>query len=308
MPWGRRPQDIAMPRPQSQGRMIVSPTAPLDILALLSVGGGLQALSRKTITPRGADEDGSQSASPSASPRAAPRRAQRPPRLANLDSPKAAPREAWGMDGSALHSARAGHDRREKSDSGSRAGSGRKPKRGDSCPQGRVAAEKMSVEWHATTLFGGDRCTNHKATRAYTATFRRPTSSRAPPHSRPIFVVGSDGQDPKMCVDNNNPSRFTSQERTRYELSWRQAQTSAPATGNRPLTSATIGNIGRPGATRACTPMRPESVASAAGFRSFCGPSPMSGQRPPPARPVSTTPVQRGWSSPPPVPAAWSGA
>lgn len=269
------------------------------------------------MTPRGADEDVSQSASPSASPRAAQQRAQRPPRLADVDSPKAAPRQAWGVDGSALHSARAGHERREKSDSGSRTGSGRKPKRGDSCPQGRVAAEKMSVDWHATTLFGGDRCTNHKATRAYTATFRRPTSSRAPPHTRPIFVVGSDGQDPKMCVDNSNPSRFTSQERTRYELSWRQADTSS--TGSRPLTSATIRNIGRPGQpssgrnsvaeARVGPPIRPESVASAAGFRSFCGPSPMSGQRPPPpARPVSTTPVQRGWSSPPPVPAAWSGA
>lgn len=292
--------------PRSQGRIIVSPTAPLEVLqAIQPLGGCSQALSRKLATPRG-EEEASRSASPSASPRQRPRRMPGGPTTS--DSPHVALREAWGADGGSPHTPR--HEQRGMA-------TGRKPRSG-SCPQ----APQLSVEWHATTLFGGERCTNHKAKRAFATTFRRPTSSRAPPHQRPIFVVGPDAQDPKICVDINAPQRFSSFERTRYELSWRQAKVGRDE-GSRPLPEASIRNIGHAvgnsgsfGSGRASamgafegrsgTPVRPQSVGSMAGYRrGSTGPSPIPGQHSLPlSRPVS----QQKPSRPPPAPACWSGA
>jgi len=301
--------------PRSQGRIIVSPTAPLEVLAGL---GSCQAYSQKITSARGDDPgEASRSASPSNSPRQRPRRLPGGHFMQDESPSHGAPREAWGAGAGAINSARSG---------GSSRGTGRKPKRGESCPQ--PLAPQMSVEWHATTLFGGERCTNHKAKRSSATTFRKPTSSRAPAHSRPIFVVGQDAQDPRICVDINAPGRFSSFERTRYELSWRQAN-STPDAGSRPEPQATIRNIGNNctgrssaqggrsfGGGRSGTPqgyrgaaMRPESVASVGTYRSS-GPSPLPGQRPPAApmcRP-STTPAVGMHRSAPPVPACWSGA
>lgn len=299
--------------PRSQGRIIVSPTAPLDVLQAMLPLGQSQALSRKLASPRGEDGEASQSASPSPTPR-------RPQRLPGGHFAPDGPREAWGAEGGAPLSPQEQRGS-ARSGSASRGGTGRKPKSGGRTP----VAPQMSVEWHATTLFGGERCTNPKAKRASATTFRRPTSSRATPHQRPIFVVGPDAQDPRMCVDINAPKRFSSFERTRYELSWRQANRGGnPDEGCRalpePATIRNIGNAGRPGSVgsafggrpfaegRSGTPVRPDSVASV-GFRGSSGPSPVPGQRPTPPRPVSTTPVQRGgWSSPTPPPACFSGA
>lgn len=275
--------------------------------------GTSQALSRKLVSPRGED-DASRSASPSASPRQRQRRL--PGGLVIPDSPQGAPREAWGTEGGFPESPRQGHDQRG-SGSGSRPATTGKARRGGSAP----LPPQMSTDWHATTLFGGDKCTNHKAKRAYATTFRRPTSSRAPAHTRPIFVVGPDGLDPKVCVDINAPGRFGSFERTRYEAAWRQAKVAAKSDeGGRALPEPSsrsggnrFGNSGSLSSSRGCpsfadgrsgTPMRPQSVNSV-GYRGAAGPSPMPGQRPLAlSRPVS----QQHASRPPPAPAIWSGA
>lgn len=299
--------------PQSQGRIIVSPTAPLDVLAMLPIGVD-QAFAGKTIRRERESEEGTSSHSPSPSPRQRHRQA---------DSPKVVPREAWTAEGEGLYSSRPGDDRRVCS-SASRPGTAQKAARIGGCPP----APEMSIEWQNHTLFGGEKNTNSKAKRGFATTFRRPSSSRATPHSRPIFVVGKDGQDPRMCVDISAPKRFSSFERTRYELSWRKAKV-AGSTGEggagKPLqepTPATIRNIGssgrpssstgRPSVTgggRPCPPHRPHSVNSAR--RPSSGPSPVPGQQSQlPIRPMSTTPLQRSFCSPtpPPLPACWSGA
>eukprot|EP00927_Polykrikos_kofoidii_P046835 TRINITY_DN40963_c0_g1_i1.p1 TRINITY_DN40963_c0_g1~~TRINITY_DN40963_c0_g1_i1.p1 ORF type:complete len:207 (-),score=21.52 TRINITY_DN40963_c0_g1_i1:121-741(-) len=68
------------------------------------------------------------------------------------------------------------------------------------------------------TLFCGERVgTNSSARRGAAATFRRPTSSTAQPHTRPVFVTGSNGADARVCQDFNAPERFSSFERGRTE-------------------------------------------------------------------------------------------
>lgn len=279
-----------------------------------------QALTGKMMM-REIDEGAtSQSASPSPSPR---QRQRRQPGSSYAGTPKSAPREAWTAEGDALYSSRPGHDRRG-SGPNSRPGTAQKNSaRGGGCPA--APDMSMSVEWQNHTLFGGEKNTNPRAKRGFATTFRRPSSCRQTPHTRPIFVVGPDAQDPRMCVDINAPQRFSSFERTRYELAWRKTDSG----GGKPLPeapAATIRNIGnsgrpsRPASTgrpsgmdgrRSCPPNRPDSVASAGPYRGPSGPSPMPGQRPPlPARPMSSTPVQRSFCSPtpPPAPACWSGA
>lgn len=266
-------------------------------------------------------DEASQSASPSQSPRQRQRR--QPGSRCGPDSPKAAPREAWTAEGDALYSSRPGHDRRVSSTT-SRPGTAQKTARGG----GGTPTPQMSVslqpDWQNHTLFGGEKNTNPRAKRGFATTFRRPSSSRATPHSRPIFVVGPNAQDPRICVDINAPGRFGSAERTRYELSWRKANLNEggkASSGATPATIRNIGNAGRPSSTgrgsgmgggRSCPPNRPDSVASAGGpFRGPSGPSPLPGNRPPlPTRPMSSTPVQRSFCSPtpPPAPACWSGA
>jgi hypothetical protein len=267
-------------------------------------------------------EEASQSASPSTSPQHRQRRVP--------DSPKAPPRQAWTAEGDAPHSSRPGHERRA-SNNDSRPGTAQRTAR-----SAQGAEPQLSVDWQNHTLFGGEKNTNPRAKRGFATTFRRPSSSRHTPHTRPIFVVGQNGEDPRMCVDMNAPARFGSGERTRYELSWRQAvpDRSNLVSGSRALperSAATIGNIGKSGPSStgrslpmgggsgsARPPARPSSVNSARPFRGASGPSPLPGQRPPlPMRPMSqqaprmsSTPVQRGFCSPspPPPPACWSGA
>jgi hypothetical protein len=289
--------------PRSQGRIIVSPTAPLDILqAIQPLGGGgggcSQALSRKLATPRG-EEEPPRSASPTASPRQRPRRL--PGGIVLPESPPGGPREAWGLEG----------DSPRQGGSASRGCTFGKGKRG-----GIPQAPQLSVEFQNTSLFGGERNTNHKCKRGFATTFRRPTSCKQPPHQRPIFVVGPDAQDPKICVDNNAPGRFSSFERTRYELSWRQAEVSR-GEGSRPLPEASIRNIGGSASMgsgrgamgtfegRSATPIRPQSVGSVGYHRGSSGPSPLPGQR---ALPLSRPTSQQQPSRPPPGPACWSGA
>lgn len=271
-----------------------------------------QALSQKVATPRDEDGDVSRSASPSPSP--SPR--QRPRRLPGGhyvgDSGQLAPREAWASEGGMPPSPQHGHEQKGSA----RGGAGGKPRRGGGCPP----APQMSQEWHGSSLFGGERCANPKAKRAFATTFRRPTSSRATPHRRPIFVVGPDAQDPRMCVDLSAPTRFSSLERTRYEHAWQQAKPSR-SEGSRAMPEATIRNIGKipagPANGRVSvadgrgTPGRPGSVASVGTFRS-AAPSPSAGQRFH-SRPASSTPAPRVWpsdrpSTVPAMPAAWSGA
>jgi len=283
--------------PRSQGRIVVAPNAPRQILLDLMPMGTSEALSRKLASPRAEGVDVSISSSPS--PRQRPRL---PGGHIVSESPKAVPREAWGSAaGTGTGYA-------------SRAAGAQKARRPGSVPH----APQVSVEFHGNSLFGGDRNANPKTKRAYATTFRRPTSSRAPVHQRPIFLVGPDGSDPKMCVDINAPQRFSSAERMRYELAWRNAKTVLDE-GSRP--SATLSNIGglsgppsgRASAVgrvegRSSTPIRPGSVGSVPTCRASSG---IPGQRPPLARPMSSNPVQRSWSSPagpPPVPASWSGA
>mmetsp|Transcript_23737 Transcript_23737/g.64583 ORF Transcript_23737/g.64583 Transcript_23737/m.64583 type:complete len:232 (-) Transcript_23737:77-772(-) len=68
------------------------------------------------------------------------------------------------------------------------------------------------------TLFSGERvCTNPRAKRASAVVFRRPCSSKTAPHTRPIFVTGENGTDPRICVDVHAPGRFSSCEQARYE-------------------------------------------------------------------------------------------
>lgn len=297
--------------PRSQGRIIVSPTAPLDVLAMLPIGVD-QAFTGKIMRRDRESEGDTSSHSPSPSPRQRHRR---------VDSPKAVPREAWTAEGEGIHSSRPG-DQRRVSSAASRPGTAQKTARSGGCPP----APEMSIEWQNQTLFGGEKHTNPKAKRGFATTFRRPSSSRATPHSRPIFVVGKDGQDPRMCVDISAPKRFSSAERTRYELSWRTAKAAGSTRGGcagRPFqepTAATIRNIGTSGlpsstsgrAAATGLAQRPHSVNSARPCqRPPSGPSPAPGQRPSlPIRPMSTTPVQRSFCSPtpPPLPACWSGA
>jgi len=297
--------------PRSQGRISVSPTAPLDVLAMLQIGVE-QAFTGKMMRHDREGEGGTSSHSPSPSPRQRHRR---------TDSPKVAPREAWTAEGEGLYSSRPG-DCRRVSSAGSRPGTAQKTARSGGCPP----APEMSIEWANQTLFGAEKYTNPKAKRGPACTFRRPTSSRATPHSRPIFVVGKDGQDPRMCVDISAPKRFGSAERTRYEGSWRKATVASSTRGGcagRPFkepTAATIRNIGSSGLPSSTTgrasvtgpPHRPHSVNSARPYhRPSSGPSPAPGQRPPlPIRPMSTTPAQRSFCSPtpPPAPACWRGA
>lgn len=259
------------------------------------------------------DEEGvaSQSASPSPSPR---QRQRRQP-----DSPKAAPREAWTSEGDAPYSSRPGHERRGSS-STSRPGTAQKTARSGCPPTAPNLSVSLQPEWQNHTLFGGEKNTNPRAKRGFATTFRRPSSSRATPHTRPIFVVGPNAQDPRMCVDINAPQRFSSAERTRYELSWRKANLSEGWKPEPPAaTIRNIGSAGRPASTgrasatgvRRSSFDRPGSVASARPPAGPAGPSPLLCQRPPlPVRPMSTTPVQRSFCSPspPPAPACWSGA
>lgn len=306
--------------PRSQGRIIVSPTAPMELLQAMIPLGSSQALSRKLASPRGENGDGdARSLSPSESPRQRPRRL---PGGLVTDAPEVPTRrEAWGLD---AQIPRAVHEQRGSA-SVSRPPSGRKAKKGGSLPHTPLPPQ-MTVEWQNHSLFGGERCTNPKAKRSGATTFRRPTSSRAPPHQRPIFVVGPDAQDPRICVDINAPQRFSSFERTRYERSWCQAKVAShPDEGSRaPATIRNIGHSGAPSSGRASalgsrnsfvdgrsgTPgMRPESVGRV--FRGGFGPSPTPGQRTPlPTRPASSAQAQRSWSAPtpPPAPACWSGA
>jgi len=270
-----------------QGRIVVSPNAPVDILAMLPIDLSQGSARRDEASP---------SASPATSPRQRPRT-------------QAAPREAWGADGGRNPS------------NPSRPGTARKQA---AATQQVPQMPQMSEEWQNQTLFGGERYANPRAKRGFATTFRRPSSSRATPHSRPIFVVGPDAADPRICVDINAPQRFSSFERTRYELAWRKATppTGVPKSEPPAATMSNIGSLGRQGRPSAgrppmmdsrrssCTQSRPDSVASA---RPYPGPSPVPGQRPSSqglaARPMSTTPVQRGWApSPTAALASWSGA
>lgn len=72
------------------------------------------------------------------------------------------------------------------------------------------------------TLFGGERVGGGTCKRSSAVVFRRPSSSRAPPHQRPIFVVGENGTDTRMCVDVHAPRRFSSMERTVAERAMHQ--------------------------------------------------------------------------------------
>eukprot|EP00930_Biecheleria_cincta_P035808 TRINITY_DN24606_c0_g1_i1.p1 TRINITY_DN24606_c0_g1~~TRINITY_DN24606_c0_g1_i1.p1 ORF type:complete len:210 (+),score=19.41 TRINITY_DN24606_c0_g1_i1:80-709(+) len=63
------------------------------------------------------------------------------------------------------------------------------------------------------TLFGGERVGGGTCKRSSAVIFRRPSSSRAPPHQRPIFICGENGTDTRMCVDVHAPRRFSSNER-----------------------------------------------------------------------------------------------
>lgn len=283
--------------------------------------GSSQALSRKLATPR-EDGDVSRSASPSQSPRQRPRRL--PGGHFAPDSPEA-PRQAWGNDGGP-HSARPGGDRGSTATSRNAAGRN-KPPRGGSVPANAPLPPEMSVEWHATTLFGGEKNSNPKAKRGFATTFRRPTSSRQKPHQRPIFVVGQDGADPRMCVDTNAPGRFGSAERTRYERSWHQARANLGDSSRLPeATIRNIGNSGPPSSGRASAPMgRPSFDGGRSGgtctpnyrpssVQGYGRPPPLSNSRPcsqQVQRPVSQQAARASWGSAPaapPAPACWSGA
>lgn len=306
--------------PRSHGRIIVSPTAPVELLAMLPLAS---ALRQTTSSPRGHGGGGSpRSASASPSPQ------QRPKRLpggllTEPDGRHSSRREAWGGGGSVPASPAHGQERR---DCGSARGDGaHKPKREGSCPQ-QDAPLMRSVDWNNATLFGGEKNTNPKAKRCAATTFRRPSSSRAVPHQRPIFVNGPDGTDARICVDMQAPLRFGSADRTRYELSWCGEGSRKAESGGRPpiparATMKNIGNLGgtfgsgRDGSAQGChsgrasapgyrsgSPMRPESVTS--GLLAALQTLPT--RNPALCRPVSTTPDRRGWS--PAAPACWSGA
>ncbi|CAL1169427.1 unnamed protein product [Cladocopium goreaui] len=74
--------------------------------------------------------------------------------------------------------------------------------------------------WSIGTLFCKERVGVGHLPRPSACTFRRPQSAgatgsmTAPPHQRPVFLVGENGVDPKDCVDIHNPRRFSSLERT----------------------------------------------------------------------------------------------
>lgn len=283
----------------------------------------------------------SRSASPSVSPRHRPN----PSLLGASDGigQRSTAREAWGSQTRGVTTSRStagtpgrgpdtkGPPRPERRGSTSSSRGGRtgaaQTRRAESLPM-----DYSSTDWNCTTLFGGERVVDGKAKRPSAVVFRRPQSSRAPPHQRPIFMSGSDGQDPRMCVDIHAPQRFTSSERTRYEKSWCKTRPTACAddVGNRAPNAATVASLGDGGVfgggrssalgrrsvcssvdRRSCTPSRPESAASMAfgsalAFGSSRGPSPTSGQRPPMCRPTSTT-THRGLATPTPPPLAWSG-
>eukprot|EP00747_Dinoflagellata_sp_TGD_P213602 gnl/TRDRNA2_/TRDRNA2_86526_c0_seq1.p1 gnl/TRDRNA2_/TRDRNA2_86526_c0~~gnl/TRDRNA2_/TRDRNA2_86526_c0_seq1.p1 ORF type:complete len:294 (-),score=35.97 gnl/TRDRNA2_/TRDRNA2_86526_c0_seq1:105-938(-) len=177
-------------------------------------------------------------------------------------------------------------------------------------------------EWHGRTLFSGSHCaTNMAMKRGFACTFRRPVSSRAEKHSRPVFVVGRDGTDPRMCVDTGNPRRFTTQEKACYDKAWRQSA-SAPiqqdglhSAGGSSRGSRGGGRSAAPPAAR-MPPQRPSSAASratmsqvnslpSAGSRAVgCGrpPSGMDAPRRPASCLSMNAPV--GHSIPPP--ASWT--
>mmetsp|Transcript_68900 Transcript_68900/g.107893 ORF Transcript_68900/g.107893 Transcript_68900/m.107893 type:complete len:313 (-) Transcript_68900:290-1228(-) len=306
----------------SQGRIIVSPTALPEILAALSMR------KEHLLAPRvGVEEEGSfisRSASPPISPR------PRSNLVPEGGEQQSAPREAWG------NQMRGPSTSRSTGTPGHRHGDKGAPRPRGSTSSSRVVRNGAAqtrrndsfllddepTDWNCTTLFGGERVLDGKAKRSSATVFRRPESSRAPPHQRPIFMSGSDGQDPRMCVDIHAPQRFTSSERTRYEKSWRKAPPAicVDDLGSRAPQAATVASLGTGRATgggrdsgrrsvcsslgrRSCTPSRPESAASLAfGRVQAHRPTSMSGHRPPSlCRPTSTTPAQ----TPPPL--AWSG-
>lgn len=102
-------------------------------------------------------------------------------------------------------------------------------------------------KWHCTTLFSGERlCTNPKIKRSAITVFRKPTSSRSVPHQRPIFVVGQNGTDPRICVDMSAPQRFSSSECARFQFAMQRSNhvtsssltNATPALASRPTSSA----------------------------------------------------------------------
>lgn len=89
------------------------------------------------------------------------------------------------------------------------------------------APPRKDPAWSRKTLFGGEHCANSKVPRGPAGTFGRPCHSRAPPHTRPIFVVGFNGEDPRASVDPSNPMKFSSGWRSRYDYAYFQCQTTS---------------------------------------------------------------------------------
>jgi len=111
------------------------------------------------------------------------------------------------------------------------------------------------------TLFSGGRTGAPHQKRASAVVFRRPTSSRAPAHQRPIFMVGENGTDPRMCVDVHNPRRFGSMERTCAEKAMLQGtQSGRSFMGQTPFGS-------RPSSVGSAGYSKAPSVASSASSR-----------------------------------------
>lgn len=230
---------MAPASPRSHGRIVVAPTAPVAVLAVLAPRSNESSPLKGRSSPR---ESGA-TAGMSAGGKPEHHRSGSFPGI----------RQAWSSEADpvAHQVAQASpHGRRVSSRGSSRRGGKHRPK---SCAE-------YNGDWATATLFSGSRVCTTQAKRSSAVIFRRPSSSRAVPHQRPIFVAGQDGQDARMCVDINAPSRFCSAERTRYDISWRSAG------AGRSAANSGGGSNGSRGlnSLRSGTPVRAESVASGA--------------------------------------------
>jgi hypothetical protein len=92
----------------------------------------------------------------------------------------------------------------------------------------------LKSDFSCATLFSGGRVCTNNAKRSSAVIFRRP-SSRAKPHTRPIFLSGPNGEDPRMCVDVHAPRRFGSGERVFAERAMQGILTTAGSSMRPPV-------------------------------------------------------------------------
>mmetsp|Transcript_120477 Transcript_120477/g.213092 ORF Transcript_120477/g.213092 Transcript_120477/m.213092 type:complete len:253 (+) Transcript_120477:59-817(+) len=225
--------------PRSQGRIVVAPTAPIEVLAVLAPKSKEPSPYSRRASPR---ESGASAGAFAGSKDVNHRSGSLP-----------GTREAWSSEADAVAQQGPPLARRASSRASGRRSGKQRPK---SCAE-------ANQDWATTTLFSGSRvCTNSHAKRSSAVIFRRPRSSRAVPHQRPIFVAGPEGQDAKICVDIHAPQRFCSAERTRYDVSWCSVRGSSDPSRAIPHSRGSSGGSRGLSSYRAGTPVRPESAAS----------------------------------------------